>query len=273
MIVEHAYAKLNLALDVVGKRKDGFHHLNMIVMPLQLADVLTFEASDDIVLNCDENIPNNVVYQTAKLMQQTFNIQQGVAITLKKHIPIGSGLGGESADIAATIRGLNRFWQLNLSQETLEEIALSLGSDTLFCLYNQTAYVSGRGEHLQFLDVPPIKHIYLCISEYPISTKDAFALYQPNKKDISFEQLLESYQNKQYEWFFKQTYNDLLETAYLLDKTLKNTYFRLLKRYEIAYMTGSGSTLFLIENHEKKLNIDEIKTISRRKVLKTAPFR
>lgn len=272
MIVEHAYAKLNLTLDVVGKRDDGFHELKMIVVPLKLSDTLTFELSDSLDLKSDQEIEHNVVYQTALYIKEKFHVEKGALITLKKRIPIGSGLGGESADIAATIRGLNQLWHLQLDHQTLEEIALALGSDTLFCLYNQTAYVSGRGDKLKFLPAPPIKNIYLCISNHPISTRDAFAHFKRKKQAISFEKLLEKYIKKDYKNFFENTYNDLLETAFSLDKTLKNTYLELLKMYKSAFMTGSGSTLFLTDFTEKKLNSNEIETISQRKVLQTAIF-
>ncbi|OHE24802.1 MAG: 4-(cytidine 5'-diphospho)-2-C-methyl-D-erythritol kinase, partial [Tenericutes bacterium GWA2_35_7] len=133
MIVEKAYAKINIALDVVRKRKDGYHDLKMIMIPLELHDVITFSHHDkDIILNSEVPIENNAIIKTAKLIKSMFDVKQGAIITLEKHIPIGAGLGGGSADIAATIRGLNQLWELDLSTEKQEEIALKLGSDTLF---------------------------------------------------------------------------------------------------------------------------------------------
>ncbi len=272
MIIEKAYAKINLALHVVGKRKDGYHDLEMIVSPLELADELRFEEAHGIQLTSNVDIQQNAVIKTARYIQAKYNVNHGVHITLDKHIPIGSGLGGESADIAATIRGLNKFWCLGLENKELEDIACALGSDTVFCLYNKTAYVSGRGEHLRFLEKPPINDIYLCVSDYPISTRDSFKKYRAKHPKISFKSLLNMYEKKDYETFFNYTYNDLLETAFLLDKTLKNTYVKLKKGYKNAYMTGSGSTVFLIENEEKNLNFKQIKSISQRKVIKTALF-
>ncbi len=270
MIIEHAYAKLNLALDVVGKRVDGYHDLNMIVVPLKLSDILTFQPSEELMLESETHIFDNAILKTAKLMKEIYHVEHGAHITLNKHIPIGSGLGGESADIAATIRGLNALWELNLNQDEMEKIALSLGSDTLFCLYNKTAYVSGRGEHLEFLENPVIKNIYLCISDHPISTRESFENFIKKDHKTTFEALLFSYKNKDFKAFFKYTYNDLLETAFSLDKTLKNAYMNLKKHYKNAYMTGSGSTLFIVEFFKKNLNLDEIEKISERKVIKTA---
>lgn len=272
MIVEHAYAKLNLALDVVGKRQDGYHDLQMIVIPIQLADILILTISDNITLECSMDIHDNAVLKTVHYIKNKYAVKKGVHIKLDKHIPIGSGLGGESADIAATIRGLNKLWKLNLGIDAMSKIALDLGSDTLFCLFNKTALVTGRGEHLKFLDNPPIKDIYLLISEHPISTREAFSHYVPKTSDISFKTVLKSYESKDYKTFFNKAFNGLLETAFSLDKTLKNTCIKLKKHYKNAYMTGSGSTLFIIENFEKKLKIKEMESISNRKVIKTALF-
>lgn len=272
MIVEHAYAKLNLCLDVIGKRADGYHDLQMIVVPLQLSDILSFEKANEMTLEADVNIEHNAILKTALLMKERYHIDENAKITLQKHIPIGSGLGGESADIAATIRGLNKLWSLGLNHEALEDLALSLGSDTLFCLYNKTARVTGRGEHLEFLEKPMISNIYLCVSNHPISTKKSFENYVKTTPEIPFETLLQMYKNKDFKAFFKQSFNGLLETAFLLDKTLKNTYYDLKNHYKNAYMTGSGSTLFVIEFSEKSVDLDEIKTISKRNVIKTTIF-
>ena len=102
MIRELAHAKINLALDVVKKRKDGFHELQMIMVPINLFDTLEFELADVITLESDVKIENNSVMKAAKLMQTRFKIDQGAKIKLSKKIPIGAGLGGGSADIAAT---------------------------------------------------------------------------------------------------------------------------------------------------------------------------
>ena len=174
MIKEFAHAKINLALDVVRKRKDGYHELQMIMVPIDLFDTLEFELADKITLESDISIENNAVIKAAKLMQTRFNINKGVKIKLSKKIPIGAGLGGGSADIAATLRGLNQLWELNLELEDLEELALALGSDTLFCLHNKPALVYGRGENLLFIDTPKIESIYLLISDINVSTANVF---------------------------------------------------------------------------------------------------
>ncbi|MBN2300077.1 MAG: 4-(cytidine 5'-diphospho)-2-C-methyl-D-erythritol kinase, partial [Acholeplasmataceae bacterium] len=174
MIKEKAYAKINLTLDVVRKRVDGFHELQMIVIPIELHDTLTFEKSNQVTLESNIEIENNSILKATYLMQKEYNINLGAKIKLNKQIPIGAGLGGGSADIAATLRGLNHLWELNKPLEDLEDLALKLGSDTLFCLYNQPAYVYGRGENLLFIEMPPIEDIYLILSQINVSTANIF---------------------------------------------------------------------------------------------------
>lgn len=269
MIIERAHAKLNLALHVVGKRSDGYHDLEMIVAPLELADILYFHDANEIILNSNIHIDDNIIVKTARYMQSKYHMSKGAHITLEKHIPIGSGLGGESADVAATLRGLNKLWQLNLSLEDLSEIALELGSDTHFCLYNKTALVTGRGEHLKFLEKPPVNDVCLLISNHPISTKESFRKYIKTTPKISFESLLNFYEKKEFKSFFENAYNGLLKTAFSLDKTLENAYLELKKVYKNAYMTGSGSTLFLVDFPKNTIDLNDLKSISTRKVIKT----
>ena len=186
MIVEKAYAKLNLALDVVRKRQDGYHDLKMIMIPLELHDVLTFEIQDEITLESNIEIHENAIIKAAHLIKSTYHVEKGVKITLDKHIPIGAGLGGGSADIAATLRGLNQLWDLHLEIDQLEKLALSLGSDTLFCLHNKPAYVYGRGDHILFVQAPSITHFYLIHPDIHVSTKAVFEHHEVKHDDKKF---------------------------------------------------------------------------------------
>jgi 4-diphosphocytidyl-2-C-methyl-D-erythritol kinase len=271
MIVEKAYAKINLALDVVGKRSDGYHELKMIMMPIELHDILTFEICDDIELISDVDIENNAILKTIHHMKEKYKVNQGVRVYLKKNIPIGAGLGGGSADISATLRGLNVLWGLNLSLKALENDANYLGSDTLFCLYNRCAYVYGRGDKIRFLEIPPIDHIYLLNPGIEVSTKTIFGHYKALPKLKKFENLLKLFEQKDYENFFKRTYNDLT-------KTVENTYENIKKYKKIidnidknAYMSGSGSTYFLLEFNRNPSNFSEKLQKYNLKYLKTKP--
>ncbi len=246
MIVERAYAKLNLALDVVNKREDGYHNLRMIMVPLELHDTLTFLEFDDILLTSDIEIQDNLITKTAWLIKEKYLVKQGVHIRLEKDIPLGAGLAGGSADIAATIRGLNRLWELNLSIEEQEKIALDLGSDTLFCLHNKPAYVSGRGEHITFLNPIHIPTVYLFPSLIEVSTKKVFEHHRIIPSKIAFEDLINAYQCQAFERFFSITYNALTETTLTLYPSLKKE-MRILKKIGYPlFMTGSGSTFYAL---------------------------
>lgn len=150
-LYEKAPAKINLCLNVLKKRDDGFHEMEMIMTPVDLADRLTFDLLNETI-TLDSNsafMPldeRNIVYKTAQLLKDTYGVTEGADIYIEKHIPIAAGLGGGSSDAAATLRGLNRLWNLELSLDELAKLGEQIGSDVPFCVYNQTAFVSGRGE-------------------------------------------------------------------------------------------------------------------------------
>lgn len=245
MITEKAYAKINLSLSVTGKREDGYHDLHMIMMPISLFDELTFELHDDIILDSNIEIENNAVIKTAKLIKDTYHVSSGVKITLHKNIPIGAGLAGGSADIAATIRGLNQLWDLNLQKEDLEKIALSLGSDTLFCLYNKPAYVFGRGENLLFVRPLPIQKLYLITPEVNVSTALVFKHHVICPKPKRFQHLLQKYINEKDHWVTHHMYNDLTKTTRKLYPEIDVIYKKLKKSKLPFLMSGSGSSFFI----------------------------
>lgn len=272
MIIEKAYAKINLALEIKGVRLDGYHDLNMIMIPLDLHDILTFEISDDVRLSSNVIIDHNAVLKTISYMQTKYQISKGAAVTLEKHIPIGAGLGGGSADISATLRGLNRLWGLNLTLKELEEDANALGSDTLFCLYNEPAYVYGRGDKIEFIKPIDFHEIYLFTPGIEVSTKTVFQAYKHERKSSNFDVLIRYLEDGLYEKFFENTYNDLHKTAITTYKNLEKYENKLKKHCKNAYMTGSGSTYFFVnlsektpefykKMHKNKLNI--IKTRSK----------
>ena len=252
MVIEKAYAKINLALDVARKREDGYHELHMIMIPIELHDVLTFENAVVTKLETNVEIKNNAVLKTVEYMKKKYNINRNVFIKVEKNIPIGAGLGGGSADISATLRGLNRLWELNLTLKDLEEDANNLGSDTLFCLYNKPAYVYGRGDKIKFINKPEIGEIYLFNPDIEISTKLIFENHKIEYKTQRFDELLKFYQANDFDKFMKLTYNDLHKTAVSLSKSLEKYEINVKKVDKNAYMTGSGSTFFLIKNNKNE---------------------
>ncbi len=151
-----AHAKINLTLEILGKRDDGYHDIASILQTVSLHDTLTFEESDGITLDCDRpelGTPDNLVLRAAHLLRDYAGVSIGAAINLDKRIPVAAGLGGGSSDAAATLLALNRLWGLELTNADLQPLAAQIGSDVPFFLYGGTGRVFGRGERVEPL--PP----------------------------------------------------------------------------------------------------------------------
>ena len=162
VIVEQAYAKVNFTLEVIRKRDDGYHDLASIIQTVGLYDELKFAESDGIEFECSEvslKGDENLVVKAARALRRETGFAMGARIMLRKRIPVAGGLGGGSADAAATLRGLNRLWRLNLTEQDLVGIAAKVGSDVPFLVSGGTAFVSGRGERIDRLPTPDIGRI------------------------------------------------------------------------------------------------------------------
>jgi 4-diphosphocytidyl-2-C-methyl-D-erythritol kinase len=176
-----AYAKLNLNLHIKGKRPDGYHLLESDVIFLSLADELKFEAADS--LQVISNIPDNLIEKAARLIApEIIKSGRGVKITLTKNIPIGAGLGGGSADAAATLIGLKEFFDISLPESALYEMALKLGADVPCCLYSQltgknAVHFSGIGEVLTPAPPAPNWHFLLVNPNLHMATASVFKAY------------------------------------------------------------------------------------------------
>jgi 4-diphosphocytidyl-2-C-methyl-D-erythritol kinase len=174
MITMLAPAKLNLVLEVLGKRDDGYHEIRSLVQAISLSDVLYFEIANDISLECTETAlqtQDNLVIQAAELLKITYDFKKGVKITLKKQIPWSAGLAGGSSDAAATLLALNKLWKLKLKVQDLLAIAAQLGSDVPFFIQKGTALVEGRGEKITPMPV--------------LTTPSWFILFMPQFPQIS----------------------------------------------------------------------------------------
>ncbi len=166
MLIERAYAKLNLTLEVLRKRSDGYHDIVSIVQMIDLFDTLRFTPSDDLTLDCDDkrlSNESNLVMRAARALRGASDVDDGASIRLEKRIPVSAGLGGGSADAAATLRGLNKLWQLGLSACELVEIAGSIGADVPFLVEGGTALMQGKGEELERLPAPHFERIVVVI--------------------------------------------------------------------------------------------------------------
>jgi len=151
---EQAFAKVNLSLEILGRRRDGFHNLASVMQTVDLFDTIEFSESDEVIVTCDDEeiTPElNLASKAATLLQRQAGITNGATISIKKVIPVSAGLGGGSTDAAAAMRGLNKLWKLGLSLDELTELGAEIGSDVPFLVRGGTSLVQGRGE-----DVTPI---------------------------------------------------------------------------------------------------------------------
>ena len=170
MLILLAPAKLNLTLEVVGKRDDGYHEIRSVVQTIGLCDRLLFQASQqtEYSSNMPEWVPQqSLVPRAVDLVREATGCNLGVEIQVEKYIPLMSGLGGDSSDAAAVLRGLNGLWELNLSQEKLRELASRLGSDVALFLYGGTVMIEGRGEKVTPLPSLPTMWVVLVLPEVP----------------------------------------------------------------------------------------------------------
>ena len=171
-----AYAKVNLTLEVLAKRQDGFHQIATVLQTIDLADELTFEPAADLTVRCDDPgiaEEEDLVLRAGRRLQEATKTQLGALVTVKKHIPVAAGLGGGSSDAAAALQGLDRLWGLGLSRSTLSSIAVDLGSDVPFFLHGGTALAEGRGEVITLLPRLPSAWVVLTTPPMRIPAKTA----------------------------------------------------------------------------------------------------
>lgn len=198
VLFEKAPAKINLSLDILGKREDGFHEVEMIMTTIDLSDRIELHPleNNEIKVSLESryvtNDERNLAFKAAKIFKETYNIEKGIHIKMVKNIPVSAGLGGGSSDAAAVLRGLNRLWSIGITIEELADLGLAIGSDVPFCVINSTALVKGRGEIIQKLPPPPPCWVVLAKPDLGVSTKTVFQqvnvenLAHPNTDEIIY---------------------------------------------------------------------------------------
>lgn len=248
---EFAPAKINLTLQVTGRRDDGYHQLDSLVAFADSGDHLQFTPADGLDLAvtgpfaaalADE--PENLVLRAARALQKAGNVRQGAAITLEKHLPVASGIGGGSADAAAALRGLSRLWGLALPPETLTEIALALGADLPVCLESKACLMRGIGAEIAPLAALPPLPAVLVNPGRPLSTASVFKARQG-----PFSQVDGSLPPEEHEallTWLQDRPNDLQAAALRVCPEIAKVPAALAEGVDcrLARMSGSGATFF-----------------------------
>ncbi len=267
----HAPAKINLSLEILYRRDDGFHELKTVMQELAFGDLLHMAELPEgrLELECDDpDLPaekENLAFRAASLLRDCHAPERGVSLTLYKRIPVAAGLGGGSSDAAAVLKGLNSLWKLNLRLEKLQELAAELGSDVPFFLHGGTALAAGRGERITPLpSLPPLPVLLISLPGQTLSTPLVYRSLHWDKiksgENIgNFVQLLTEGGGliKDKNDWLPQLYhfmtNDLEKGAFTLARNLASVKEELQQMGLVPLLSGSGPTFFALCPDSEKL--------------------
>ena len=254
MLILEAPAKINLTLEVLGKRNDGYHEIRSVIQTLSFCDSLQITPGKEVEFK--GNIPEwsserSLVIKAVESLKKATGSVMGAKIKIKKRIPLISGLGGDSSDAAAILRGLNQFWELNVPPNKLRDMAQNLGSDVSFFLTGGTALMEGRGEIITSL--PPIPHHWIIliipdVSRIPGKTKRLYSMLQPvHFTDGKITDKLAADLKLKGEFNTSLLFNTFENVVFARGEELTNYRDHLLKiGAPNIHLAGSGPTLFTI---------------------------
>lgn len=255
-----APAKINLYLEIINKREDGYHNLESVMHTVSLFDILEFSAlKDNIEFTCnDKTLPinrNNLIVKTAIKFKEKYNIEQGIKINLIKNIPVGAGLGGGSSDAATTILALNKIWKINANKRELEVFASTIGADVPFFLTGGTANVQGIGNIVN--EIPSKQKLFfvlvkpnLGVSTVYAYSKIKFPLTNPHKIHRITEVLQNSILTKEdANVLFFNRFEEIIFSEYPEIEKIKNVLNEL---GCISLMSGSGATVFGLTSSQEE---------------------
>ncbi|HAE91526.1 4-(cytidine 5'-diphospho)-2-C-methyl-D-erythritol kinase [Tissierella praeacuta] len=258
-IIINSYGKINLGLDVLYRREDGYHEINTIMQQISLNDILTIkETKKDIEIECNkEEVPldsTNLVYHAWKKMQKKTGINRGIKVNIYKRIPVAAGLAGGSANAAAVLKGLNELWGLRLSEKELMEIGVEIGADVPYCIMGGTAFAEGIGEKLTKVRSFKDKNVLLINPGIGISTAEVYKNIRLNKQShIDIKKIMSFIEEDDINSVAKSITNIMEEVV--IEKT---PIISEIKRDMLDYgalgslMSGSGPTVFgLFEDLDK----------------------
>ena len=259
-----ALAKINLSLDVLRRREDGYHDVRMIMQTIHLYDKLLIQKTKEPGITIETNIDflpvneNNLIYKAAKLLQDTVPMQEGVHVILKKHIPIAAGMAGGSTDAAGVLYGMNQLFELGLSRQELMELGVGIGADVPYCLMRGTALAEGIGEKLNSIPPMPKCPVLIAKPAVGVSTKFVYDNLKLNEDtphpDIDAQlAAIRKGDLRQ----VAQTMGNLLETVTIPEYPV----IAEIKEHMLAHgalnamMSGSGPTVFGLFEEEKQAQL------------------
>ncbi|MBL4932701.1 4-(cytidine 5'-diphospho)-2-C-methyl-D-erythritol kinase [Clostridium paridis] len=247
-----AYGKINIALEVVGKRSDGYHLLRMIMQRIDLYDLIEIqEKINGIEITCNKPyVPRderNLAYKAARLFLDTYNIDKGVHIDIRKNIPVAAGLAGGSTDGAAVLMGLNSIFNIGASDEELMELGLKLGADVPYCIKGKTALCEGIGEKVTQLKEFKDKILVLVKPSFGVSTKEVYGDLDISKiyKKVKIDEIIDAMENDNLDFVAKNMKNHLENVTLRKHRKIIDIKEEMVKMDALgAMMSGSGPTVF-----------------------------
>ncbi len=257
-----ALAKINLGLDVLDRREDGYHNVRMIMQSIHLYDRVEIKRTKSPKIHVGTNVyylpvdENNLVYKAAQMMKDEFQIRSGVRITLQKFIPVAAGLGGGSSDAAAVLVGMNRLFNLGLSQEKLKELGLRIGADVPFCIQRGTALAEGIGEKLTPLPPMPKGPILIAKPAFSVSTRHVYEQLDltPDTEHPDIEAIALQIRKKNLPGVAEHMGNILENVTIPEYPVIRDIKMLMMENGALgALMSGSGPTVFGLYQSEKEI--------------------
>jgi len=251
-ITQRAYAKINLSLDIIKRLSSGYHKIEFVMQELELHDVIKLKKIEKgIKLKCNINIcpdNENLAYKAAELLIKNFKINSGVEITIEKYIPVAAGLGGGSSDAAATLKGMNKLFNLNLSEEELIQISKNIGMDVPFFILGDTVHVTGRGENVKRIETIP-NNVYFVLAKpnFNISTKHAYETldYEKTGKRFKTAKMLSAIREEDINKIAENMHNDFEYSVCKEYSIINEIKKKMIENKALnALMSGSGPTVF-----------------------------
>ncbi|UII26510.1 4-(cytidine 5'-diphospho)-2-C-methyl-D-erythritol kinase [Fulvivirga maritima] len=253
--------KINLGLNIISRREDGYHNISSVFYPLPLTDILEILPAEEFNftstgLPIPGNTDDNLIIKAYKLLKESYHLP-AVSIHLHKIIPMGAGLGGGSADCAFTIKCLDQLFELNLSTETMEGFAAKLGSDCPFFIANKPVLVEGTGHIFSDIDLSlEGKYIVLIYPEVHVSTAQAYSKVTPKQPDTSVADIIKSKPIDQWKDVLNNDFESSVFQQFPAISKVKNELYDAGAIY--ASMTGSGASVFGIFDSKPTIQLNHI---------------
>ena len=255
-----SFAKINLSLDVLEEREDGYHNIDTIMQLIDLKDVIEIECIDqnECIIECNnQNIPldhTNLVHKAWEALKKYTGIQQGIKVHIQKNIPVAAGLAGGSSNAAAVIKGLNEILGLNLSKEEMMEIGIGIGADVPYFFMGKTARATGVGNI--FEEISPLKTegVLIVNNGREISSKEVYEDIESSEKS-KIGKVVSAIENQDLNALRESAYNTMERVVFKKYPEIQEIKNRLLSLgADVVLMSGSGATVFAITNTLEKRN-------------------